>query len=217
LRVVVAGAGRLGSSLAKMLVEEGHQVTIVDSDEGRCSKLSAELDALVIKGDAAKLEVLKDAEVDKADVFIATTDRDEVNLVSCLLAKRLGSPRVIARVGDPALIRVAEELGIERALCPELVTAKLLSSLVSRGYGLAQLLAAGEEFSLLEVAVSPSSPFVGRSVKEVAGPPSSVILAVVEGGEVLKAEGDLKLREGQKLIVLARRGSEEEVKSFFTS
>lgn len=203
--------------MAKMLLEEGHQVTIIDSDEERCARLSAELDALVIKGDATKLEVLKDAEADKADIFIATTDRDEVNVLSCLLAKQLGSPRVIARVGDPALVKVVEELGIEKALCPELVTAKLLNALVSRGQSLAKLLAIGEEFSLLEVAIPPSSPLVGKSVREVAGPPSGVILAVVEGGEVLKADGDLRLREGQRLIVLARRGSEEEVRAFFTS
>lgn len=210
------GAGKIGSALTKMLVERGHEVIVVDKDEERCSRLSAEVDALIIKGDATKLDTLRDAEVDRADVFVAVTDRDEVNVLSCLIARQLGSTRTIARVGDPSLIEVVEELGIERAICPELATARLLSSLVSGSYGLAEILASRGRFKLLEVAVSPSSPLVGKTLKELPRLYSWVILAVTEGDEVLKVTDDLELREGQRLIMLVTQEAEEEVKKMFT-
>ncbi len=216
MRIVIVGAGKIGSNLAKMLVERGNEVIVIDVDEERCSRLSAEIDALIIKGDATKLETLKDAEVDRADVFVAVTDRDEVNVLSCLIAKQLGSTRTISRVGDPALVEVVEGLGVERAVCPELVTARLLSSLVSGSYGLTELLASRGGFKLLEVAVSPSSPIVGKTIKEVPKPPTCMILAVEEGDKVLKASDDLELKEGQRVIVLVGREDEEEVKKLFT-
>ncbi|RLF14573.1 MAG: TrkA family potassium uptake protein, partial [Thermoprotei archaeon] len=157
MRIVVVGAGKIGSNLAKMLIERGNEVIIIDYDEERCSKLSAEVDALIIKGDATKLETLRDAEVDKADVFIAVTDRDEVNVLSCLIAKQMGSTRTIARVGDSRLIEVVEALGVERAICPELVTARLLSDLVTGRYGVSELLTSEGGFKLLDIILSASS------------------------------------------------------------
>ena len=216
MRIVIVGAGKIGSNLARMLVERDNEVIVIDADEERCSRLSAEIDALIIKGDATKLETLKDAEVDRADVFVAVTDRDEVNVLSCLIARQLGSTRTISRVGDPSLIEVVEGLGIERAICPELVTARLLSSLVSGSYGLTELLASRGRFKLLEVTVSPSSPVVGKTVKELPKPYSCIILAVTEGDEVLKVSDDLELREGQRLIMLVGQEAEEEVKKMFT-
>lgn len=216
LRIVIVGAGKMGNNLAKMLVERGNEVIVIDYDEERCSKLSAEVDALIIKGDATKIDTLKDAEVDKADIFVAVTDRDEVNVLSCLIARQLGSTRTIARVGDPKLIEVVEELGIEKAICPELVTARMLSSIVSGSYGLTELLISEGGFKLLEIAVSPTSSVVGRAIKDVPKPPTCMILAVSEGDKIFKPDEDEELKEGQKVILLVKEEDVEEVKKLFT-
>jgi len=217
LRVVVVGAGKIGSNLVKMLVERGNEVIVIDSDEERCSRLSAEVDALIIKGDATKLETLRDAEVDKADVFVAVTDRDEVNVLSCLIAKQMGAVRTIARVGDPKLIEVVEGLGIERAICPELVTAKLLSDVVSGGYGVTELLTSEGGFKLMDVVVSPSSPLIGRTLKEVSKAAPCIVLAVGEEDKLFKPSDDWVLKEGQRLIVLVKSEEAEEVKKLLVS
>jgi len=221
LRIVVVGAGKIGSNLAKMLIERGNEVIIIDYDEERCSKLSAEVDALIIKGDATKLETLRDAEVDKADVFIAVTDRDEVNVLSCLIAKQMGSTRTIARVGDSRLIEVVEALGVERAICPELVTARLLSDLVTGRYGVSELLTSEGGFKLLDIILSASSQIVGKTLKDVVKtiplPPwSYVILAIAEEDKVFKPNDDWVFKEGQRLIILVKAEEAEEVKRIFT-
>ncbi|MCX8204521.1 MAG: NAD-binding protein [Candidatus Nezhaarchaeota archaeon] len=210
MRVIIAGAGRIGASLAKTLAGRGNEVVVVDIDKERCARLSAEVDALVIVGDATKPETLRDAGADRADVFVAVTDRDEVNVLSCLIARQLGSARAIAKVGDPSLIELAEGLGIERAICPELVTAKLLSSIISGTYGLAELLASGGQLVLVEVAIPPSSPAAGKPLRDLPRSGSWVIVAVRDKEELLKPTDDLELREGMKVVALMRRGVEEE-------
>lgn len=216
MKVVIAGAGRIGASLAKTLVGSGNEVVVIDIDKERCAKLSAEVDALVIVGDAVRPDTLRDAGADRADVFVAVTDRDEVNVLSCLIARQLGSARVIAKVGDPSLIELAEGLGIERAVCPELVTAKLLSSIITGVHGLAEALASGERLKLVEVALPPSSPAVGKHVKDLPKSKSWLVLAVKDREELLRATDDLELKEGMRVIALVSSDGEEEFKRALT-
>jgi trk system potassium uptake protein TrkA len=86
--VTIVGGGQTGSKLAKRLANRGHNVSIVEKDETRAHELAAELDALIIHGSGADVDVLKDAGIDKADVLVALTDADEVNLMACEVAPR---------------------------------------------------------------------------------------------------------------------------------
>lgn len=216
MRIIIAGAGKIGASLAKNLAGKGNEVVVIDVDREKCARLSAEVDALVIVGDAVRPETLKDAGAERADVFVAVTNRDEVNVLSCLIARQLGSSRAIAKVGDPSLIELAEGLGIERAICPELVTARLLASIISGAHGLAELLASGEKLKLVEVAVLPSSPVAGKPIKDVPKSKSWLIVAVRDREELLRATDDVELREGVRVIALVDPEAEEEFKRLFT-
>ena len=140
MRIVVVGAGRIGQHLAKSLAAHKHEVVVIETDEKRSKLLSSETDALVIRGDATKLETFQDAEVAKADVFVALANHDETNLLACLLAKDIGVPRLMARVSDPSLAKTFEQLGIEEAICPEVVAANLIEGAIIGHHAVARLI-----------------------------------------------------------------------------
>ncbi|MCE5326149.1 MAG: TrkA family potassium uptake protein [Planctomycetaceae bacterium] len=118
LFIIIIGCGRLGSHLANNLSRAGHAVVVVDSDEEAFGNLSAEFSGFRVQGDATELAVLKQAKADKADVVIATTRDDNVNLMVVQVARKVFSvARVLARVFDPSRKPIYRQLGIE-SICP---------------------------------------------------------------------------------------------------
>jgi len=125
LFIVIVGCGRLGSRLANELSRSGHGVVVIDTDEQAFGKLSPEYSGFRIEGDATELAVLKQAKTDKADLVIATTRRDNINLMVAQVAKAaFGVPRVLARVFEPRRQAVYQRLGVE-TICPTSVAADL--------------------------------------------------------------------------------------------
>jgi len=138
LRIVIVGCGRLGSHLANQLSRAGHAVIVVDKEESTFAELSADFGGFRIEGDATHLAVLKEAMADPAEVFFATTEDDNVNLmVAQVASKAFGVRQVLARVQDPRLEETFADLGIE-TICPTLVAVEMFfdavsSSRLSRG------------------------------------------------------------------------------------
>ena len=125
LFIVIVGCGRLGSHLANQLSRAGHGVVVIDTDEHAFGSLSPEYSGFRVEGDATELAVLKQAKVDKADMVIATTRNDNVNLMVAQVARTVFAvPRVLARVFEPARKPIYRRLGIE-SICPTSVAADL--------------------------------------------------------------------------------------------
>ncbi len=125
LYIVIVGCGRLGSQLANQLSHVGHSVVVVDADQTTFDYLSADFSGFRMEGDATQIAVLKDAKIDKADVFFATTHDDNVNLMVAQIAlKVFHVPHVLARVFDPRREGVFDRLGIE-TICPTSVAAEM--------------------------------------------------------------------------------------------
>ena len=130
MRIVILGAGKVGSHLAKMLRGEGNDITIIDDNDARLSKLGTSLDVRTIQGIPSSTKILKKAGVDKCDLFIAVypAELQETNIVGALLAKRLGAAKVLARVNDEEYLSpdnrlMFNELGIELLFYPERIAA----------------------------------------------------------------------------------------------
>ena len=102
MRIIIAGAGDVGTHLAKMLSSELHDIVIIDYNEENLKGIDATLDIMTITGKATSFEVLKEAQIKKADLFIAVTNSEETNITSTIIAKRLGANQTIARVDNPA-------------------------------------------------------------------------------------------------------------------
>jgi len=98
MRIVIVGAGKVGFSLAQRLSEEGHEITVIEQDEERRLIVQTNLDVMTISGNGASPHFLADLALQKTDLLVAVTDRDEVNMIACMAAKQLGIPRTIARV-----------------------------------------------------------------------------------------------------------------------
>jgi trk system potassium uptake protein TrkA len=131
--IVIVGCGRLGSHLANQLSREGHSVVVIDTDEATFNDLSPDFSGFRVEGDAVHMAVLKEAKLKKADVLIATTHEDNVNLMVAQVARKVfGVPNVLARVFDPKREEVYARLGIE-TICPTSVAAEIFLRAVANG------------------------------------------------------------------------------------
>ena len=126
MKIIIEGAGQVGSHLAKMLSNEGGDITVVDDNEARLQKLTATADVVTVLGDPSSIKVIRDAGCEKADLFIAVnpTDDQSLNIVTALLAKRIGSKRVIARIDDETYLLpenklMFKDMGIDMLFYPE--------------------------------------------------------------------------------------------------
>jgi len=125
LFIIIVGCGRLGSYLANRVSYDGHSVVVIDANESAFSALSAEYSGFLVEGDATELAVMKKAKIDKADLVIATTSEDNINLMVVQVAQKLfGVPRVMARVFEPEREKIYRALGIE-TLCPTSIAGDL--------------------------------------------------------------------------------------------
>jgi len=173
LYVIIVGAGEVGSYLARILVDERHDVAIVESDETLVKKLEGTLDALVIHGSGVNRNTLEHAGIKRADLFIAVTQVDEVNLIACMTAAKFGNaPQTVARVreveyllGESSLS--AKELGLSLLVSPEHAVATQIASLLRfEGTGDIRYMADGR-LVLLELPLSSDSPLVHESLAEL--------------------------------------------------
>ena len=134
MRIIIVGGGKLGNSLAQRLVEEGHDITVVDSSDAVVQRGMDTLDALFIKGSGVSADILTEADVQHADIVIAATAGDEVNMLACLTAKRLGAQYAIARIRDPEYLSslpfLQKELDIDYVINPERSTAREISRML---------------------------------------------------------------------------------------
>jgi trk system potassium uptake protein len=215
-RVVIAGGSREGLLLAQML--EAHHIgcTILELNRARAVTLAESLQStLVLHGDATDLDLLEMEGIGEADGFVAFTGSDETNMLSCLLAKNLGTHKVIALIERMNYIPLVTRVGIDAAVSPRLSTVNAILSYVRRGSVLSVATLKGTAAEAIEFDVSARYPYAGVPLAEVRFPAGSLIGAIVRGDRVLIPRGTDSVRVGDRVIVLAIRGSIQEVEALF--
>ncbi len=208
--IIVVGAGEVGSYLAQILVEEGHNVSVIESDERLARALDGELDALVIQGSGVSHANLERAGVRDADLLLAVTQVDEVNLITCMTAARL-APRIrtVARVREAAYLAGDEtlgaaELGLSLLVGPERAVAREVVDLISyEGAGSVHYLAGGK-IALLELPLSTDSPLVHETLAELRDvfPAASLVAAIGGARGVRIPRGDDRLTPDERAYIL---------------
>ena len=202
--IVIVGAGQIGSKLAKRLADRGHNVVVIEKDEKRAHELAAELDVLVIHGSGSDVDVLKDAGIDKTDVLLALTQADEVNLMACELAKKLGVPRVVSRVNDDKHVKMFEEMGVDIAIALPSAAVMLFEKAVA-GAGVYGLLGiGGGKGEVVEVTVGPSSKAVGKAIKNIGIPKDCTLAMITRGDELIPPKGDTVIQVGDLVTVVGK-------------
>jgi len=200
--IIIVGGGQTGSKLSKRLSDRGHNLVLIEKDEKRAHELAAELDVLVIHGNGADIDALKDSGVDKADVLIALTQADEVNLMACELAKKMGVRRVIARVNDEKHAKMFEELGVDIAVSLVSAAVMLFEKAVT-GSGVYGLLGiGGGKGEVVEVTVGTSSKAVGKFIKEINVSKGCTFAMITRGDELIPPRGDTQIQVGDLVTVV---------------
>lgn len=209
MKIVIIGGGKVGVMLASELANENHDIVIIDNDKEKVKLFSETMDVMTVLGNGALAEIQREADVGQSDLVIAVTAEDELNMLACIVARKLGCKNTIARVRNRGyaeqMYMLKEDLGLSMVINPEMLAAKEF-------YGLLQMPAfmnrdtfAEGRAENVEFAIEKGSVLNGISLREI---PSKIkvkvlVCAVIRDGQVYIPDGNFILREGDKIYVTA--------------
>lgn len=216
MKIVILGVGKVGETLVKNFIKEGHDLVAVDYDPEVIDKVVNTYDVIGLIGSGVEREVLVQSGVSEADLFIACTSHDEINILSSVLAKKLGAKKTVARVRDPMLFKevpnIRQELGLDLAFNPERRTAFEIAQVLKFPSAKNIESFAGGKAVMIEFDVAAGNPIIGKSLIEVAAYGYKILFAMVERGEeVVIPRGDFVINEGDSIHIIA---TESEIAAF---
>lgn len=217
--VIIVGGGRTGTQLAQMLLEQKHQVRIVDLRKDVLARLHREVPTEVIyEGNPLEIETLVGAGIREADVVAATTTADEDNLVICYLArKQFNVARTIARVNDPRNAWLFDQkLYVDVALNQAAVMASLIEEEMSLGDMMTLLKLRRGVYSLIEEKIPAGAPAVGVALKDLGLNDNCVIAAIIRQGKVVIPRGASVFEAGDEILAITDRSGAEKLRSIFS-
>lgn len=210
MKVVVCGDGKVGSTVAEQLAKEGHDLVIIDSNPNVVNRSSNSLDVLCIHGNAASRRIQIEAGVQDADLLIAVTSTDELNLLCCLIAKKLGAKHTIARVRNPEYASdipyIQKDLGLSMSVNPELEAAREIARSLRFPSAIKTDSFAKGRVDLVEFKVKEGSPLIGKSLKDLFRVTGVKVLvcAVMRNNQAMIPRGNFVIEENDKLTITAR-------------
>jgi trk system potassium uptake protein TrkA len=216
--MIVVGGGKVGFYLAKELVQEGHEILVIEQDAARSALIADELGDIVLRGDGCEVSVAEHAGMNRADIVIAVTGDDEDNLVICQIAKhRFDVTRTVARINNPKNERIFKELGITTTVSAtaaimadieqELPTHPLIPLLRIKGGGL----------EIVEVKIPPRASVVGKSLRDLLLPQQPLISLIIdENGTPRVPTNDTIIHSGDEVVAVSLKESEEALRTALT-
>lgn len=219
MNICIAGGGRVGFHLARLLSIENHDVTVIETNPQRIEQVDFALDVRTVAGSASSVLLLKEAGVEQAEVFVAVCGSDEVNLISAATAKGLGAKQVVARVDNPAYIEsnilYETVLGIDYLLSPEALSALDIGRYIENpGMAATETFARGE-VQLQQVRVTKSPTTGGKRLCDVNMPPGVLLGVISRKGATLIPHGDSIVEPGDLVTLIGRHEHIESVKALF--
>ena len=209
MRIIIVGCGKVGATLAEQLDQEGHDITIIDKHWDKLKYLSDRIDVLGIEGNGASISVQKEAGVQDADILIATTNSDELNLLCCLIAKKAGNCQTIARIRDPEYYNemkyIREELNLSLVINPEQAAAAEVARIIKFPSAMKVDIFARGRVELIKISVPQGSELDGIALSDIEPKlHCKVLICIVERGEeLLIPHGDFTLRAGDMISFIA--------------
>jgi trk system potassium uptake protein TrkA len=215
-RVMLLGGGRVGLALAEMLEHEGVHATILERSRPRCLKLAERLDkALVLQGDATDLDLLTQEGIGQTDGLAAVTSEDETNLLASLLAKHLGTRKVVTLIKRSEYIPLITRVGIDAAVSPRLSTANRILKTIRGRRILSMAIMDRNQAEVMEVQVDESSRVVGKLVKDLDLPGGAILGSIQRDHAVVIPRGDTRIQAGDHIVVFALPQAVEETAEYF--
>ncbi len=212
MRIIIAGCGKVGKAIIDSMTDDRHDITAIDNDPEVIEQVSNSYDVMAVCGSATSREMLLSARVNKADLFIAVTQSDEVNMLSCFLAKRMGAKHTVARIreadyNEDGLNFLVKELDLSMVLNPERTTAETLFDWLKLPSAMRVDNFAGKKVQLLELMIRKGSALCDVSVMDLRKKCSIefVLCAVQRDDEVHVPNGTFVLREGDRVAFMTKR------------
>lgn len=221
MKIVVVGCGKIGSAIIASLVKEGHDIVAVDRNQTFVNNITNIYDVMGLCGNGADSDILKEAGVETAELFVAVTGSDELNMLSCFLARKLGAKNTIARIrdheyNDQSLGFLKENLELSMAINPELLTAKELFNILKFPSAVKIETFSRGNLEMIEFRLKPDSVLDGMTLMEMRDKHKAKVLVcyVQRDDEIFIPDGNFALKSGDRIGLTA---SQNELEKFFRS
>lgn len=222
MRIVIAGAGEVGTHLAKMLSQSEHEIILIDSEGDRLKPIDSSIDVLTYEGSATSLNMLREALKKNTDLFIAVAHYEDTNVSAAMLAKKLGARKVIARIDNMEYLEhenreFFKDMGIDNLIYPELIAAKEVISLLKETGTTEFMDFAGGKLSLYAQKLEKGAPVLNRSLEEVANTLGSIqyrAVAIKRHDRTIIPRGKEEFKDGDLAYVVSTREGIQDMMKF---
>jgi len=212
MNVMIVGSGRVGSQLALLLSQEGHNVTIIDKNADSFKRLGSSFNGVMAVGNGFDEGLLRELKIEKQDAFVSVTSGDNTNLMASQVAKKIFQvPRVMARVYDPARADIYKKLGMDIISGTTLVAAMIRDKIIENRFS-SYLIETGE-LGVIEIVIGDA--LKGRTVKEMNIPDEFSVAVIERKKRVIIPQSDARLESGDKVMGIVRTTSLKKVKEAF--
>ncbi|MGL4373123.1 MAG: NAD-binding protein, partial [Turicibacter sp.] len=210
MKIIIIGAGKVGYTLASTLSQQDHDISIIDNNSMVLSKIEDSLDVMIVKGSGVSTSTLLEAGAATIDLVIAITGSDEVNMLCCLTAKKLGAKRTIARIRDPKYAReislIKEDLGLDMVINPEESAAEEIAGILTFPGAKRLERFANGRVRMVEITVTPTMKISGIKMKDLHKKINASILIgiIIRNNELIIPHGDLTLQPEDSIYVIGK-------------
>ncbi|GAI85376.1 unnamed protein product [marine sediment metagenome] len=210
MKIIIIGAGKVGCQIAKTLSSENHDVTLIEKNDTIRLSVQNNLDVLTVLGNGANVRTLEKAGIKEADMVIAVTSSDEVNMIACMTATQFGVPKKIARIRNPEYLYAKalsrEKVGIDLTINPERATAREIVKLLKSPINVAQVQSfAGGKVQLFELKVEEGFPFINQQLKSIIFKYPILVAAIFRNDKIIIPDGEERIAVGDNLYILIRK------------
>jgi trk system potassium uptake protein TrkA len=205
-RVLIIGGGRIGYRLAALLEEKSIASKVIDKNPERCALLAEKLDhAIVLCGDGSDQALLEEENISEMDVVVTLTDDEETNILTALLATRMGARKSIAKLDKFSYFPLMKAIGIEQVVSPRLSAINSILQHIRKGKVLSAMSIKGEQAEVMEAVAMETSDIVGRPLKDVDFPKGAMVVGVIRRGQIIIPSGESVIAPDDRIIIFAHR------------
>jgi len=222
MKIIIAGAGEVGTYLAKMLSIESHEIMVIDTDKERLNNLDSHLEVMTLHGSSASIETLHDADISKSDLFICVTPTEELNITSAMLGKKLGSKKTIARIDNSEYQKIANkkifrEMGIDSLIYPEQLAAKEVVGLLNQVGTTEVADFSGGKLTLMVIKLGENAPIINKSLMNASMMNADLdyrAVAITRHGETIVPRGNDVFQVGDVVYVITTQAGVAQLMKF---
>ena len=205
-RVMIIGGGSIGFRLATLLEKDSVYTKIIEKNPNRCTELAEKLNkAVVLHGEGSDQELLRAENVRNMDVVVTLTNDEETNILTSLLAKRMGAPKIITKINKFSYFPLMSMIGLEQFVSPRLSAINTIIQHIRRGKVLSAKSIKGEQAEIMEAVALETSDIVGKPIKEISIPEGTLVTGIIRNDTVIIPTGESVIEPGDRIIIFAKR------------